>query len=112
MVAILRIVIVAVLVSGTTQVRLPAQEPPATESNASFFSGTVADFSASRVTVSRNHLGKNESRTFAITQETKVEGRIRSNARVTVRFRSSDEGDVAVHIIVRGNGSQSARRAD
>jgi hypothetical protein len=112
MVAFIRILVVAVLLSGTTPVRLRGQEPPAAEANASFFSGTVADFSSSRVTVSRNHLGKNESRTFVITQETKVEGRIRNNARVTVRFRSAEEGDVAVHIIVRGNGAQSARRLD
>jgi hypothetical protein len=62
------------------------------------------------VTVSRNHLGKNESRSFLITQETKVEGRIRVNARVTVRFRAADEGDVALHIIVRGTQASRTRQ--
>lgn len=100
------------VLSASASVRVPAQDPPAADAPANFFSGTIADMPSGRLTVSRNHLGKNESRTFLITQETKVEGRLRVNARVTVRFRSGEEGDVAVHIIVRGAAQGSGPRRD
>ena len=114
MVAVIRILLVLCLLCGQRLLVLTAQEPPqptpGPDVNATFFSGTVSDFSSGRLTVSRNHLGKNESRSFVITQDTKVEGRLRKDARVTVRFRASEEGDVALHIIVRNN-SQAARHA-
>jgi hypothetical protein len=110
MVYLVRTLFILVFLFGTGAAQIPAQDPPATENNAAFFSGTVSDVTSSRLTVSRNHLGKNESRSFAITQETKVEGKLRVNARVTVRFRTADEGDVALHIIVRG--TQASRNRD
>jgi hypothetical protein len=75
-----------------------AQADPA---HLDFFSGIVEELPAGRVTVSRTALGKSESRSFLIKAETKVEGKLRTRTRVTVRFRRSDEGDVAVQIIVR-----------
>ena len=46
-----------------------------------FFSGTVADMSEEKVTVSRTVLGKApENRTFVINSETKVEGKIKQKA--------------------------------
>lgn len=75
-----------------------AQNPPATEPADAFFSGTVTEFSGDHVSVNRTVLGKNsETRTFAITPETTIEGKLRVKARVTVRFVE----DRAVHIIVR-----------
>jgi hypothetical protein len=45
-----------------------------------------------------------ESRDFAIDKDTKVEGRLRVNARVSVRFRPGDDGvSHALHIIVRAD---------
>jgi hypothetical protein len=83
------------------------QAPAPTEANHEFFSGTVTDFSADRISVSRTVLGKPaEVRTFIITGETKIEGRPRAKGRVTVGFKSTDEGDVAVRIIVRNNSQQ------
>jgi hypothetical protein len=42
-----------------------------------------------------------EERTFLVTSETKIEGQLRVNARVTIGYRPSDEGDIATRIIVR-----------
>lgn len=70
-----------------------------------FFSGTVADLDEGSITVERTTLGQSERRTFLLAQDTRVEGQLRVNARVTVRYRSTGEGDVAVHIIVRGVAS-------
>lgn len=74
---------------------------PAESPRSDFFSGVVADLPEGRITVSRTALGKSENRSFIIAPETKIEGKLKQNARVTVRFRTSGEGDVAVHIIVR-----------
>lgn len=69
-----------------------------------FFSGTITSLSTDKITVSRTVLGKNSSiRTFLVTPETRVEGKPKVKARVTVRFVSSEGGDLAVHIIVRSS---------
>ena len=75
---------------------LPAAPPD------QFFSGTIVEITAESITVSRTVLGKNSgTRTFAITPETRIEGKPRAKARVTVRFVSEEENDRAIHIIVR-----------
>ena len=77
-------------------------EQPAPPPQDQFFSGTITALTADRVTVSRTVLGKESTvRTFAITPDTRIEGKPRLKARVTVRFVRGDEGDLAVHIIVR-----------
>jgi len=69
-----------------------------------FVSGTVVELPPGRIVINRAVLGKPpENRSFLITSETKIEGRLRANARVTVGFRTSEEGDVAVRIIVRAS---------
>jgi len=74
--------------------------PPATQPADAFFSGTVVEFADDHVSVNRIVLGKNsETRTFAITPETTIEGKLRVKARVTVRFVE----ERAVHIIVRSS---------
>jgi hypothetical protein len=76
------------------------------ESNSEFISGTIAELPEGRIVVNRAVLGRPpEHRTFLITADTKIEGRLRVGARVTVRFKPSEAGDVAVRIIVR-NGQQ------
>lgn len=86
---------------------LPAQEPPpAAEPNYEFVSGTIAELPPGRIVVNRALLGKPpENRTFIVNGETKIEGKLRVKARVTVGFKPSEEGDVAVRIIVRSNQS-------
>lgn len=90
--------VLCLVASGST-----AQEPPPpTDGNYEFVSGTITDLPPGKIIVNRAVLGKPpEDRTFLITAETKVEGRLRTSARVTVGFKPSDEGDVAMRIIVR-----------
>ncbi len=55
-----------------------------------------------KVTVLKTVLGKNsETRTFLITKETRIEGKLRLKARVTVRYAHDNDGNRALHIIVR-----------
>ncbi|MGH9633137.1 MAG: hypothetical protein ACRD7E_32945 [Bryobacteraceae bacterium] len=78
----------------------PSPEPVVPEYE--FFSGTIAEYSEGRIVVARAILGKPaESKSFLITGETKIEGELKNNARVTVGFKTTEEGDVAVRIIVR-----------
>jgi hypothetical protein len=71
------------------------------------FAGPVVELSADRVTVSRSILGKPaETRTFLIKPDTRVEGKLRARARVTVGFVTTDEGDVARLIVVRATQSK------
>lgn len=66
------------------------------------FSGSVVQLSETELTVSRSILGKPaEKRTFSIKADTRVEGKLRMNAKVTVGFVSGDDGDVARLIVVR-----------
>jgi hypothetical protein len=51
-------------------------------------------------------LGKPENRSFVVTAETKVEGRLRARVRVTVRYISDDDGDTATLIVVRSTKKQ------
>lgn len=81
---------------------LAAALPAAQENEQNFFTGSVTSVENSRITVNRTVLGKDsETRTFAITPETRIEGKLRVNARVTVRFTATGDGDRAMHIIVR-----------
>ena len=66
-----------------------------------FFAGTVIDFSAEKITVSRVVLGKTEKRVFRVTADTKCEGKLKPKVRVTVRYVSADDGETAELIIVR-----------
>ena len=66
------------------------------------FSGSIVQLSAVAVTASRSILGKPaEKRTFSIKPETRIEGKLRLNAKVTIGFVSTDDGDVARLIVVR-----------
>ncbi len=67
-----------------------------------FFSGNVVEMAPDHVIVSRTTLGKPPvKRTFALTADTKVEGKMKNKSRVTVRYQSGEDGDVAVSILVR-----------
>lgn len=74
---------------------------PAENPRGEFFSGTITALTDDKITVSRTVLGKSEARTFVITTDTRVEGKLRVKVRVTVRFATEDETDRALHIIVR-----------
>jgi hypothetical protein len=77
---------------------------PAEQPHTEFFSGIVTALSDDKITVFKTVLGKNsETRTFQITPDTRIEGKLRPKTRVTVRYARSEEGDRAVHIIVRAS---------
>jgi hypothetical protein len=74
------------------------KEPPRGE----FFSGVITALADDKLTVFKTVLGKNaETRTFVISKETRVEGKLRLKVRVTVRYIRDEDGDHALHIIVR-----------
>ena len=66
-----------------------------------FFAGTVVESTAEMITLTRTVLGKAEDRSFVVTPDTKIEGRLRARVRVTVRYISDENGDTATMIIVR-----------
>jgi carbonic anhydrase/acetyltransferase-like protein (isoleucine patch superfamily) len=60
------------------------------------------ELSATKITVSRSILGQPaEKHTFLIKSDTRIEGRLRVRAKVTVGFVTADDGDVARLIVVR-----------
>ncbi len=85
---------------------IPAQKPPAqtAQPRSQYFSGYVAEMNPGSLTVTKkaspSHDG--EKHVFMMDAQTKVEGKLRANARVTVRFESGSNGDRAIRIIVRG----------
>src|SRR5262245_50614368 len=100
--------LLALLATGT----LAAQENTAPKTDADFFySGTVAEFSKEKVIVARAILGKPaEKRTFLLNADTKIEGKLKAKSRVTVRFGPSDDGDVALSILVRDGTRQDKKK--
>ena len=102
MVWLLKIVALFFLVAWPSVCLKAQEQPPAQDANYEIVSGTVTDLPPGRIVVNRAVLGQPpQERTFLITSQTKIEGRLRVNTRVTVGFRPSDEGDIAMRIIVR-----------
>jgi len=78
------------------------EQTPIPDANYEFVSGIITELPPGRIVVNRALLGKPpENRTFLVNGETKVEGKLKPKARVTVGFKTTDDGDVAVRIIVR-----------
>ena len=74
--------------------------PP--ENNYEFFSGTILELSEGKITVARAVLGKPaENRSFLVTSATVIEGKLKTRVRVTVGYKPTNDGDLAVRIIVR-----------
>ena len=90
-------------IAGLVLPPLSADEPSAAAAKKAdaFFAGTVVESTAEKITVTRTVLGKPENRSFSVTEDTKVEGRLRIRVRVTVRYTSDDNGDTATMIVVR-----------
>jgi hypothetical protein len=68
-----------------------------------FFTGLVTAIDEESLTVSRAATGKNSStKTFEVTAATLFEGgKPQVKARVTVRYVTTEDGDRAVHVIIR-----------
>jgi hypothetical protein len=92
------------LAAGAATPSFP-QKPQSTAAKAKdqFFTGTVIEIDEASLTINRMVLGKDSTtKKFLLTSDTKFEGgRPKIRAQVTVRYISSDDGDRAVHIIVR-----------
>jgi hypothetical protein len=86
------------------ETELPPKDGPKSEpSYDDTFSGPIVELSATKITVSRSILGRPaEKHTFLIKSDTRIEGRLRVRAKVTVGFVSKDDGDIARLIVVRG----------
>jgi hypothetical protein len=74
------------------------------------FSGTVTAFVPDSVTVVRKVPARpDEFRQFIIDKDTRLEGKLRVSARVTVRFKADAAGAVhALRVIVRADGKTAA----
>lgn len=66
-----------------------------------FFAGTVQESTPEKIVVGRIVRGKAESRAFRLRPDTKIEGTLAASVRVTVRYVSDDDGDIATLIVVR-----------
>jgi len=87
-----------------------AADETAAKAPNTFFAGTVAQFTTETITVGRTVRGKAESRTFDLTPQTKIEGKLAARVRVTVRYISDDDGDTATLIVVRGFAPRPAKQ--
>jgi len=76
------------------------------------FSGPIVEVSATQITVSRSILGKPaEKRKFSIKPDTRIEGKLRVRAKVTVGFVTTDDGeDVARLVVVRTAQKQTDKK--
>ena len=83
--------------------RSQEQVPKKAVQAAQIFSGTITKLTDENITVVRTVVGKPAvTREFTRDGQTRVEGKLRERARVTVRYRSIDGGGyLAVDIIVR-----------
>jgi hypothetical protein len=96
----------AILLGVLLPATVPAQdsEPNKTAPAGDIFSGTVTVLQPDSLTVVRKVTGQAAvTRTFVLDSKTRIEGRLKSRARVTVRFvPGTDEGlYTAIYIIVR-----------
>jgi hypothetical protein len=75
------------------------------------FSGPIVEITATQIIVSRSILGKPaEKRTFAIKPDTRIEGKLRVRAKVTVGYVTTDDGDIARLVVVRSSQKPSEKK--
>jgi len=91
------------LLSPVPTASVKAQNVPSGDQHKSdFFSGVVTTLESGKIAVLKTGVGKaSDTRTFLITPETRVEGKLRLKARVTVRYTQDGDNMRALHIIVR-----------
>ena len=97
------ILALALLAIGVLSPRAAAfvQDEEVAQTGDAFFAGTVVDFSTSKITVTRTVRGQAESRSFRLTSQTKVDGKLQKSVRVTVGYVSDDNGEIATIVVVR-----------
>jgi hypothetical protein len=94
-------VVLLLVLAGAAVRPLAADETAPAKAADTFFAGTVTESTAEKITVGRTVRGRAESRTFRMTPDTKVEGQLAEQMRVTVRYVTDDDGDTATLIVVR-----------
>ena len=78
------------------------QEQKPSRPQETFFSGNVVSFDSEKVIVTRRTLTLSwVTKTFLLSSDTKIEGTLKPKVRVTVKFEKTEDGDRAIHIIVR-----------
>jgi len=101
----MRFVVLGILAVALCWSAAPMQQDPAPgiqPPQDQYFSGTVTALSDSRITVLRTVFGtESTTKVFIVTPETRFEGKPKLKARVTVRFVGNEDGDRAVHVLVR-----------
>lgn len=103
-------ILFALFLAFQTTFALAAQPAPSAKSTSQkapqandIFSGTISAATADSVTVVRKVPARaDENRVFVIDQDTKIEGKLKVDARVSVRFKADGDGAIhALRIIVR-----------
>ena len=75
-----------------------------------FFAGIVEELTPEKIVVTRTVRGKRETREFRLQPDARIEGNLVVDARVTVRFITGDEGNLALLIVVRRGPRHAGRR--
>jgi len=99
------------LLAAVPAMPLVADETGTSKAADTFFAGTVSQFTSETIIVGRTVRGKAESRTFILTSQTKIEGKLAVKVRVTVRYFTDDDGDTATLIVVRGSAPPAPKPA-
>lgn len=88
------------LISGGFALRAQQAIPEQKKPDA-FFSGAVTDAAPDTISVARRISGKLQKRTFRVTPQTRVEGKLQPKVRVTVQYSTDDQGvSTATRIVV------------
>lgn len=106
MLKFVRVLVCAVVVCSPAPLSMAQEQAPpqqkAERPQETFFSGNVVSVGADKLTVSRRTLSLSlVTRVFLLDSNTQIEGKLQPKARVTVKFEKTEDGDRAVHIIVR-----------
>ena len=86
---------------STALIAALAAQSQSTKKVDTFFAGTVTEITDDAVVISRTVQKKTEQRTFQLTEDTKIEGKLRTRVRVTVRYTADEDGYTATLIVVR-----------
>jgi hypothetical protein len=101
---LVRVLLCAAALTVIAPYSIAQEQPPPPQQKAqdTFFSGNVVSVTTDKLTVSRRTLTLSSvTRVFLLDANTQIEGTLKAKARVTVKFEKTDDGDRAVHIIVR-----------
>lgn len=103
--AFIAIFCLAGLTAAWAQQSAAPQAPPD-----SFYTGTVAELTSDQITVTKTILGKPDKRTFQITPDTKVQGKLHVKVRVRVRYHAVEDGYLATGIVVTQTQQKKGKR--